>query len=274
MNERDLKNKLYKYWDVSPEYYEIAENVQADVEVKRKEVFTTIKEDKRVLDVACGSGRNRRDLPEKTFYCGIDISFVGLSVAKGLHANAAFLKADAVNLPMADSSFDYVISTNAVEHFIEPKLAFDEMWRVCKKGGYIVLTFPNYGDYIFKYSPSVSYMMNRPGYRIKYIMKQFYRQTARIFNKRNFYFAKIDVPPDVFINPYSPDTDVVYLASGREIKNYFEGLGAAEVNVESKERFSFASPFLRNIPRNIFRVYKAVNPYYSWHGDTVLLIKK
>jgi len=274
MKKFDLKRELYKYWDVSAAYYEIAEDAHADVEAKRKEVFAAVKNGGRILDIACGSGLNRKDLPQEVFYCGIDLSFAGLSAARNSRIKGNFLKADAENLPVADNSFDYVISTNAVEHFIEPRLVFDEMWRVCKKGGCILLIFPNYGDYIFKYPPSVSYMMRNPAYRIKYITKQFYRQSVRMFFKKSFSFAKIDVLPDVLINPYSPDTDIIYLASGREVRNYFLALGAADIRVMSKEQFSLARPFSTNILKNIFRIYKALNPYYSWHGDTVLLIKK
>lgn len=274
MNESIVKRELYKYWDTNSKYYEIAEDVHADVEAERRKLFTFIKEGERVLDIACGSGVNRKDLPEKIHYCGIDLSFIGLSAAKQSNINARFVKADAENLPVMSSSFDYVISTNAVEHFIEPRVVFDEIWRVCKKGGCILLTFPNFGDYIFKYPPSVSYMMNKLSYRAMYIAKQIYRQTIRIFIKRSFFFAKIDVVPDVLINPYLPDTDITYLASGREVMSYFESLGASDIRVESKNLFSFAKPFMKNILRNIFRVYKAVNPYYSWHGDTVLVIRK
>jgi ubiquinone/menaquinone biosynthesis C-methylase UbiE len=274
MKNFDLKRKLYKYWDTSAAYYHIAENVHADIEAKRKDLFANIKENVRILDIACGSGLNRQDLPKKVFYCGIDLSFAGLSAARRSCLGSSFVKADAEKLPLADSSFDYVVSTNAVEHFIEPRLVFDEMWRVCKKDGYILLIFPNYGDYIFKYPPSVSYMINKPWYRIRYIAKQFYRQTVRILTKKSFSFAKIDVLPHVFINPYSPDTDIIYLASGREVKNYFETLGASDIRVKSKERLIFARPILGNIPKNIFRIFKAVNPYYSWHGDTILVIKK
>lgn len=274
MRNSDLKKQLYKYWDENRQYYEIAENTHPDIEWKRKDIFTTIKEGKRVLDIACGSGVNRKDLPERIFYCGVDLSFTGLSSAKSSYLNASFVKGDAENLPVAGNSFDYVISTNAVEHFMEPRSVFDEMWRVCRKGGRILLVFPNYGDYIFKYPPSISYMMVKPGYRLRYIAKQFCRQTVRLFSGRIFSFAKIDVLPDVLRNPYSPDNDIIYLASGREVKNYFETLGASGITVASRERLSLVRPFLKNILRNLFRIFKAVNPYYGWHGDTILLIKK
>lgn len=274
MNKSDLKNKLYKFWDESAAYYEIAENAHIDIEAERKEVFSVVKNGASILDIACGSGLNRKNLPEDVFYCGIDLSFAGLSAARKSRVSGSFIKANVENLPLPDGSFDYVISTNAVEHFIEPRLVFDEMWRVCKKGGCIVLTFPNYGDYIFRYPPSVSYMMRSPVYRIKYMTKQFCRQTLRMLNERSFSFAKIDAVPDVFINPYSPDTDIIYLASGREVRNYFHMLGASEIRVAGRERFSLERPFSRHILKNIFRIYKALNPYYNWHGDTILIIKK
>lgn len=270
----DLKKRLYKYWDTSHEYYAIAEDVHTDVAAKRKELFRVIKEGGKILDVACGSGVNRNDLPDKIFYCGIDLSFAGLSAAKKSNMNARFMKADAEKLPVQDDSFDYVISTNAVEHFIEPALIFNEIWRVCKKGGLILLIFPNFGDYIFNYPPSISHMTNKLSYRLMYILKQIYRQTIRIFNKKSFFFAKIDGVPNVLLSAYSPDTDITYLASGREVRNYFESLSASEIRVESKEKFLFAKPLMGNVFRNIFRIYKAANPYYSWHGDTVLVIKK
>ena len=274
MKKFDLKKELYKYWDGSAAYYKIAENVHADIKAKRKEIFASLKNGGRIMDIACGSGLNRKDLPDEAFYCGIDLSFAGLSAARNSRIKGNFLKADAENLPVSDRSYDYEISTNAEEHFMQPKTVFDEMWRVSKKGGCILLIFPNYGDYIFKYPPSVSYMMRSPGYRMKYITKQFCRQTLRMLNRRSFSFAKIDVLPDVLINPYSPDTDIIYLASGREVRNYFEALGATDIRVMSKEPFSLARPFSRNILKNIFRIYKALNPYYSWHGDTILIIKK
>lgn len=274
MEKNRLKEELRKYWDQSAVYYKMAEDVHADVEARRKEIFAAVKSGNKILDIACGSGVNRKDLPQGILYCGVDLSFTGLSAARNSCISGNFIKADAENLPLPNNSFDYVISTNAVEHFVEPRLVFDEMWRVCKEGGTILLIFPNHGDYIFRYPPSVSYMMRNPAYRMKYIMKQFWRQTMRILNRRVFSFAKIDVLPDVLMSPYSTDTDIVYLASGREVRNYFEALGAYDIRIMSKEPLYFVRPVFRNIARNIFRMYKALNPYYSWHGDTILMIKK
>lgn len=273
MPKYDFKKELYKYWDTSIEYYQVAESVHASVEGERKNLFKIIRSGMKILDVACGSCVNKANFTEKVFYCGIDLSLAGLSAAKRSGLDGRLVKADAEKLPIRSKSFDSVISTNAVEHFLDPKSIFNEMWRVCKKEGFILLIFPNYGDYIFRYPSSLSYLMQNFNYKIRYIIRQFYRQTVRIFNRSSFFFATIDRVPSIFVNPYLPDSDVVYLASGREVKNYFESLGAS-VTVESKNKLSFARPFYQNLLRNIFRLYKSINPYYSWHGDTILIIRK
>jgi 2-polyprenyl-6-hydroxyphenyl methylase/3-demethylubiquinone-9 3-methyltransferase len=51
--------------------------------------------------------------------------------------------ADALALPFAASSFDYVISSEVIEHTLNPALAVKEMARVLRPNGVLVLTCPN-----------------------------------------------------------------------------------------------------------------------------------
>jgi ubiquinone/menaquinone biosynthesis C-methylase UbiE len=53
-------------------------------------------------------------------------------------------QADAHHLPFASKSFDLVVSCETIEHLIDPSAALDEMARVCKPGGLLYLTTPNY----------------------------------------------------------------------------------------------------------------------------------
>jgi ubiquinone/menaquinone biosynthesis C-methylase UbiE len=48
------------------------------------------------------------------------------------------IKADAVNLPFADETFD-IVHTNSIEHFQQIQKSFKEMLRITKKGGLIFL---------------------------------------------------------------------------------------------------------------------------------------
>jgi SAM-dependent methyltransferase len=50
------------------------------------------------------------------------------------------LRADAHALPFVDRSFDVVLCTEVLEHLIEPQRGIDEMFRVLKPGGQLLLT--------------------------------------------------------------------------------------------------------------------------------------
>jgi SAM-dependent methyltransferase len=62
---------------------------------------------------------------------------VGLDLepAAGVH-----VVGDARRLPVRDAAFDVVLCTEMLEHVPEPQQAVDEMWRVLKPGGTLVLT--------------------------------------------------------------------------------------------------------------------------------------
>ena len=97
----------------------------------------------RILDV--GSGRAwvaRRFTDEETTVWSLDISYT--NVRKALdrikRENHKGLVADANNLPFADGTFDYVISTEVVEHVQEPGTFINSLLRVVKPGGKLILT--------------------------------------------------------------------------------------------------------------------------------------
>ena len=50
--------------------------------------------------------------------------------------------ADGAELPFADGSLDYVISSHLIEHFFDPIAAVQEWFRVIREGGYIFIIAP------------------------------------------------------------------------------------------------------------------------------------
>lgn len=101
------------------------------------------KADGRVLDVACGTGRNFRYLRDGTDLVGIDISTEMLVHARDeldrLPLNGAVQQMDAQALEFPDDSFDTVISSFSTCTFPDPITALEEMQRVCKPSGQILL---------------------------------------------------------------------------------------------------------------------------------------
>ena len=109
---------------------------------------------KRVLEIACGRGGFVRELASRgATVFGADFSASALRIAQekilaagrnGIRVGLA--RADAHHLPYAAGSFDVVISCETIEHLLDPRAALAEMARVCKTGGLLYLTTPNYAN--------------------------------------------------------------------------------------------------------------------------------
>jgi len=100
-----------------------------------------------LVDVGCGRGRYLSYFIERygiPFCVGLDISMKAVRDAKELLKGQScvdFVVADAENLPFKDSSFDFVFSTDVVEHLHDPSKGVKEMVRVSRDK--IVIATPN-----------------------------------------------------------------------------------------------------------------------------------
>lgn len=106
---------------------------------------------KKILEVGCGTGVITAELREKTNakIVAIDIDERMINEAKKNVQEVEFLVADATDLSMNDKVYDFVISQYLFLWLSEPKIALDEMVRVCKKRGYVIaLAEPDYGGWL------------------------------------------------------------------------------------------------------------------------------
>lgn len=97
-----------------------------------------------IIDLGAGSGEFLLDLG-KSFNAkvsGMDISEDRVASASQKHQNINYFQGSLNNIPVEDSRFDIVISTQTVEHLLyeDLKKSFSEMARILKPGGMLFIT--------------------------------------------------------------------------------------------------------------------------------------
>lgn len=117
-----------------------------------------------ILEIGIGKGDLALKISDFNFiesYTGIDISEEGISIAQKRIKNSkfSFLVGDCTDLPL-QGKYDLIIFSEVIEHIEEKQKALNEIFRVLKPGGYLLLTTPN--------PDSVSYFLPKLGRRLKH----------------------------------------------------------------------------------------------------------
>ena len=109
---------------------------------------------REVLDIACGAGYGSALLAQRaTRVTGADISQATIDHARHRYASVPgleFRQADCAALPFPDACFDAVVSFETIEHIAAQEAFLDEMRRVLRPGGLVVLSCPNKVEYADK----------------------------------------------------------------------------------------------------------------------------
>ena len=92
----------------------------------------------RILDLGCGS------VPLFGLYKSFMSENICVDWDKSIHQNQYLdISMDISKpLPFPDDSFDTIICSDVLEHIFEPKNVIEEMIRVCKDNGFIILNVP------------------------------------------------------------------------------------------------------------------------------------
>jgi ubiquinone/menaquinone biosynthesis C-methylase UbiE len=100
--------------------------------------------DKTFLDAGCGTGLfTKVAVARGANITAIDIAPKLVELTKKKNPTINALEASLLQLPFADNSFDYVISSDVIEHTTDPYAATRELIRVLKPNGKICITVPN-----------------------------------------------------------------------------------------------------------------------------------
>lgn len=101
-----------------------------------------------LLDVGCGQGLLW------TFVRGDFEQYIGADVVRydGFPGAAVFhrIDLDSGRVPLADGVADVVVAVETIEHLENPRAFARELTRLCKPGGWIVITTPNQLSFLSK----------------------------------------------------------------------------------------------------------------------------
>jgi SAM-dependent methyltransferase len=136
-------------------------NVEADTadagspwhELVVSQIAPALFERSRVLEIGCGRGEFVRRLIGTigTPRLLMAADFAGSAVQLGRRRleqssgrRVCWSVASIQDIPVADGTFDLVISCETIEHVVDPVRAMREIHRVLRPGGTLLLTTPNY----------------------------------------------------------------------------------------------------------------------------------
>lgn len=144
MNAEIIKEKSLRNFDSEAEVYEKSSDgkfcsriypyILDELNKKNNEL---------ILDVGCGNGVMLSKMNENNTLHGVDLSKAMIDVAKKkLKDKAELIVGDAEFLLWEDNYFDTILCTFSFHHYPRPKKVLDEMYRVLKQGGRIILADP------------------------------------------------------------------------------------------------------------------------------------
>jgi SAM-dependent methyltransferase len=123
-------------WQISDPYLSASERELLEL--------SGIEPEATLLEVGCGEGSNLFHLsprPGKTF--GLDFSHAKVAWARRQVRGSAFSCGDATLLPIASASVEAVLCRDVLHHVADRRRVLEEMIRVLRPGGQIIVIEPN-----------------------------------------------------------------------------------------------------------------------------------
>ena len=135
----------------------------------------------RVLDAGCGSSLIVQSLNNAV---GMDFSYAKLRFLR--RYEIPLVNASAFALPFKDNSFDCMISSQVIEHIQYDESLFNEMRRVLRTGGTLILGTPDYATIGWRIIEPVYGFLIPGGYKDEHITHYTQEKLREILERHGF----------------------------------------------------------------------------------------
>lgn len=129
------------------ENFRYSKGAQNEITIEEQIMFSLLpplNKNNCLLDIGCGIGTIAHELKSRDFkVTGVDFSSVAIKkcLEKGLNAIISDVDKDGLQFP--DNSFDVVWAGDVIEHVFDPIFLLEEIHRVLKQAGKMILSTPN-----------------------------------------------------------------------------------------------------------------------------------
>ena len=140
-----------------------------------------------VLDIGCGSSKVVQSIPHVV---GLDIDLKKLRFLK--KKNLQLVRGDIKALPFRGDLFDVVVCSEVIEHLPEGHFNLDEIKRVIKPGGRLILGTPDYSKKLWKIIEWFYYRLLPGAYASQHITHYTSTQLRRLLEEKGFTILRTD----------------------------------------------------------------------------------
>ena len=155
---------------------------------------------RETIDVACGEGYGTALLARAAArVTGVDVSKQAIEHATKAYAalaNARFVEASCTQLPFADASIDLAVSFETIEHIDGQERFLDELARVLRPDGILLLSCPNKLEY-----------SDKRNYSNEFHVKELYREELASLVAARFPHAQWFGQRPTFYSVIAPEGD-------------------------------------------------------------------
>lgn len=112
--------------------------------LRQEKYLEHVKDGDQVIELGCGMSYFPEMARRKgALSYGVDFSAKAIQQLQLEFPQVKYMKCDATKTPFPNGKFEVVVSGEVIEHLEEPMKLVDEMARICKRGGKIIISTPH-----------------------------------------------------------------------------------------------------------------------------------